>query len=335
MPFPFLNLPGELRNKIYRLLLCNKKTLGTAPGYSDFRYKWSGADPGPHCAILRVNRQLYQEGRSILYGENTFGLRVLQHCGDPRAYFMNRSRFVAKEDPVLGHVFKNFKSFEIVVEIGASYQFPRVNQAVRSVSRQLAENPELKSLNVYLEGRVQWRYPDRLHTLSNVLESLSLLRNVGCVNFYGVDPEYGQNLKSTMEGNTPLDHLPNMYDALVSYVGQRNCCRTELEEAKEALERFDVAAFKLIRAEIVVKLKWRDGVLFRYLYNHDAGMEGGKGDREAVHFRELGSLHPRRPLWGRWDLTRAKAQRLMVQLAARREREAEILPNNPTTAQPE
>ena len=58
----FLTLPPELRNKVYRLLFIAKKDLV-------FYF------PDNFClssAFLRTCRQIHEEGRSILYGENTF-----------------------------------------------------------------------------------------------------------------------------------------------------------------------------------------------------------------------------------------------------------------------
>jgi hypothetical protein len=49
-----------------------------------------------------------------------------------------------------------------------------------------------------------------------------------------------------MQGNSPLDHLPRMYDALQHYAGHFDCVEDELQEACEAIEGDDVEGFKLI-----------------------------------------------------------------------------------------
>ncbi|MCJ1407501.1 hypothetical protein MMC19_001572 [Ptychographa xylographoides] len=61
--FPFLQLPGELRNEIYRMLLHARYTLVSLQPLQRF---------GMHPAILRVSRQLYEEAKGILYHENKF-----------------------------------------------------------------------------------------------------------------------------------------------------------------------------------------------------------------------------------------------------------------------
>ena len=60
--FPFLELPGEIRNAIYGLALSSKTrfTLGL------FRFQPSMT------SILRVNKQIYLEASSVFYHENTF-----------------------------------------------------------------------------------------------------------------------------------------------------------------------------------------------------------------------------------------------------------------------
>lgn len=59
----FLDLPGEIRNYIYELLLL-------VPSPSTPRAL--GSDPPLHPQILAVCRQLHREAAEVLYGKNTF-----------------------------------------------------------------------------------------------------------------------------------------------------------------------------------------------------------------------------------------------------------------------
>lgn len=59
----FLNLPGEIRNQIYELLL-------VVPAIPDSHAL--GQTPRVHPSILAVCRQTYHEAIKILYGSNTF-----------------------------------------------------------------------------------------------------------------------------------------------------------------------------------------------------------------------------------------------------------------------
>ncbi|KAI9718931.1 MAG: hypothetical protein M1812_003815 [Candelaria pacifica] len=68
-----LLLPGEIRNKIYRHLLCGnvirmerRNLFKTRPSPSSPR-----AGNGPHLSILRVCRKTYDDALSLLYAENT------------------------------------------------------------------------------------------------------------------------------------------------------------------------------------------------------------------------------------------------------------------------
>ncbi|KAF2472846.1 uncharacterized protein BDR25DRAFT_11861 [Lindgomyces ingoldianus] len=66
--FPFLRLPSEIRNMIYReLLLC------TYPLIMFFRSAfWFENSTRAYPAILQSNRQIHDEAAAVLYGENTW-----------------------------------------------------------------------------------------------------------------------------------------------------------------------------------------------------------------------------------------------------------------------
>jgi len=63
-PAGFLNLPGELRNKIYRLILVDEKPFDF---HSPSNFQHSSA-------LLRTCHQVHKEGSEILYSENKFML---------------------------------------------------------------------------------------------------------------------------------------------------------------------------------------------------------------------------------------------------------------------
>ena len=99
---PFLALPGEIRNRIYRC------TLVTAKGYA-VQLRW---DRPLDTALLRVNKQISNEASSIFYAENTFRfpealfvgapmlqqLQTLYHVSKPKLKMM---RDVVLDVPVL------------------------------------------------------------------------------------------------------------------------------------------------------------------------------------------------------------------------------------------
>lgn len=69
-PFPFLSLPAELRNRIYKLRLCVGTCYVTDPPHTKLKRKRRK----PDVAILRCSKQTYSEAITILYGENTIYL---------------------------------------------------------------------------------------------------------------------------------------------------------------------------------------------------------------------------------------------------------------------
>ena len=70
MPFLYLNLPGEVRNQILRLLLIHRTKI-VVHHYALLHPPTPTAlDLYPN--ILLANRAIYNEGRTILYGENVF-----------------------------------------------------------------------------------------------------------------------------------------------------------------------------------------------------------------------------------------------------------------------
>lgn len=68
-----LLLPGEIRNSIYRRLLCGNVIRMGRPNIFNTqpRPRSPGADEGPYLDILRVCRTTYADCLSLLYGENT------------------------------------------------------------------------------------------------------------------------------------------------------------------------------------------------------------------------------------------------------------------------
>lgn len=62
----FLGLPGEIRNKIYRLVLVSTNIRHT-------RFVWLDRN---HLSLLLTNHQIYAEASSILYSERRFEVNI-------------------------------------------------------------------------------------------------------------------------------------------------------------------------------------------------------------------------------------------------------------------
>ncbi|CAF9937817.1 hypothetical protein IMSHALPRED_000558 [Imshaugia aleurites] len=70
---PFLALPGEIRNRIYRFALVTSRPFPV-------QLQWNRP---PDTALLRVNRQVFDEASTIFYAENTFRFPEALFVGAP------------------------------------------------------------------------------------------------------------------------------------------------------------------------------------------------------------------------------------------------------------
>lgn len=75
-PSPFLRLPRELRDEIYRYSLCQEPLIEIT------RWTLVDRDPSFKCpspGLLRTSRQIYHESIEILYSKNTFAFEKPSH----------------------------------------------------------------------------------------------------------------------------------------------------------------------------------------------------------------------------------------------------------------
>ncbi|KAK4451261.1 hypothetical protein QBC34DRAFT_424111 [Podospora aff. communis PSN243] len=75
-PFEFLQLPGEIRNRIYRLLLVQSDPIENFLIHNPFP-PYIGSPHVNLCGqLLRTCREIHSEATSILYGENTWSFTI-------------------------------------------------------------------------------------------------------------------------------------------------------------------------------------------------------------------------------------------------------------------
>ncbi|KAL8806451.1 MAG: hypothetical protein Q9182_001366 [Xanthomendoza sp. 2 TL-2023] len=96
-PFPFLRLPAEIRNHIYRECLLVEGIINPYPLYYQDQRIVPGGQVRPSVALLRVSKQVECEAQAILYGENTYHLNL-------EASFTERDRF----RPIIRPLWKRF-----------------------------------------------------------------------------------------------------------------------------------------------------------------------------------------------------------------------------------
>lgn len=260
---PLLRLPREIRDTILRLLLlCRWPIIATD-------YCRCGLGP----EVLRVNRQLYNEGLDVLYGENHFHMRIFSKHGE-HAYFLYWNHF-AEEVEFSMPLYKRIQHYIIYVEMQPWEDCHIMESAIGKVAKVLSGVPRLKHLRIEFGPYDKYYGPpvEELYEYSHVLEPFTLLRNVHRVDVIGVRPRYGQYLKDIMEGHSPVNHLPKMYDAREHLEGSFNEYEIDHQRACDAMADDDVNDFKRIRAELVQRVPRRTENALNQLFDHDAEEE--------------------------------------------------------------
>ncbi|KAM0438632.1 hypothetical protein ACHAPT_001385 [Fusarium lateritium] len=253
-----LDLPPELRTKIYRLLLRQDSVI---TGYLSVRL---------HTAILRTCRQIMSEAPPILYAGNTWAIKIMDKCGDERAYFPGSDhigKFPARPQ------IQDTRRLSITVEIQDEEEIWNVRSAIRKVCHVLSDIPRLDYVHLSLEGGGGTEAPEYCHVLKN----FGLLRGVGKVTTTGVPCVYAEYLRRRMTGSATLGHLPKMYEVLELYAGPFDFTGPLLQDAIEAMELGDAKQFKALRAQIVEQVDSHMKELADQLYDHDGQHEADYG----------------------------------------------------------
>ena len=263
-PSPFLDLPPEIRKEILRLLLICKPFIA--------RHFWG---QGLHPCVFRVNQQLYSEGVNVLYGENTFRMKIWDKkgYGDGQAEFQNCIFFPEDVSSRLPQ-YKRIKHHDIFVQLqrepeDGEEEYWTVKPVVRKVATKLSKVPALQHLRITFGVHEQSRDPGP-SGCDQVLQSFALLRKVAIVEINGAMPRYAQYLKNVMEGISRLDHLPKMYPALQHLAGSFDEYEGDIRQACTAMEEDEVERFKIIGAKLVSKVVERMEGAFNGLFDHDA-----------------------------------------------------------------
>ncbi|KXT00617.1 hypothetical protein AC578_3140 [Pseudocercospora eumusae] len=153
----FLDLPAELRNHIYRTIFVTTRSVNFAQADNFSR----------SAALLRTCRQVYEEGRSILYSENTFAIeRRTQRYGSfwesewQELGFLNVRKFI-KSVGSTNIAFIRKLSFMLEDAVPCLNPAMRTNEERRfvhdddlmSVLRHLGDHSQLQTLELHFHGR--------------------------------------------------------------------------------------------------------------------------------------------------------------------------------------
>ena len=243
---PFMQLPAELRTKIFRFLHVYHKQLHIAP---DPVYNDGDADDDDwirkpnecrhyylSAGSLRVCRQFYDEGSAILYGENTFEFSIFSHVTYEFAPFGKVDHIQYSELPL-----KKIKKYDIIVDLK---EIPSIVKAsVRRVSNVLSKFPGL-----WLKI---WFVPHQnAEDATGCLKPFFRIQNASHVDFVGVPPECAKFLKRRMEGSSHLS-LFRMNEKFQELAKIWEFPLEYLLKADEAAEDFDMVRFRRNRTQLI------------------------------------------------------------------------------------
>lgn len=237
----FMDLPAEVRNMIYRLLLVRDQTLGSEDiAHEIAELEWAQFR-GYHLqpAILRVCRQLHQEASAILNGENTFGIQIYGREFQINSRYTSESDFEAdSSDEWETRVQIFFMNLQPDIGRGMSHfrrRIPSIDKFQRVEIMIDTSNLDLKFLefdteklcssilcNMFALQHVSLRLLERsYHNPKNnhlALGPFGTLRNMRGVVIQGVPSPFAERLKGLMLGNTPQIDVKMMYFLLERFV---------------------------------------------------------------------------------------------------------------------
>ncbi len=222
--FPFLRLPAELRNEIYRLVLQKPKPNRPAPGQTwkewaeerkDQRENSLSRGPcgklGPH--LLRTCRQIYSEAASVLYEDVMFVMQA--HKGKwGRSWFKSHTRSGDRANMQLVEHLRLFLNIRCRLQ-GRNEQ---ALQLMEEVATQLEQMPHIRRLEIILNLKMSYpnprgrrprsSYPTNLWEVEKVLlEPLSHIQGIKTLYVGGMINKYSQwNLKQPLQSYTGSQH---------------------------------------------------------------------------------------------------------------------------------
>ncbi|CAK1366783.1 hypothetical protein CB0940_10152 [Cercospora beticola] len=154
----FLDLPAELRNDIYRLIFVTENATINFATPDNFSRS---------AALLRTCRQVYEEGRSILYSENAFAIeRRTQRYGSFWEHewrelgYLNVRKFMKSIGPTNTALIRRI-SFMLEDAVPCLNPSMRTNEERRfvhdddlmSVLRHLGNHAQLQTIDLHFHGR--------------------------------------------------------------------------------------------------------------------------------------------------------------------------------------
>jgi len=265
-PFHFLDLPGEVRNIIYRLrLVCDPND--DAIEIHNFFQRRTVRTTLRSGQILRTCRQVYREAVSILYGENRWKMMILNckfggGCDERYSPLWRWPVKDIKPGPSpdwpkdLPVPLTYIRRFEIFVRCANACDMPMITDGARDVGRALLHIQQFTGTIESLRLTIQlpWTWTRRLFSKEEeerdlvraLMTWLGRLRNVKHVEIYheGVSCVYVDRITRDLQSSEPSGPLPDAYEQLESSVGHIGLYKDKLNLAQLAVEREDGVGFE-------------------------------------------------------------------------------------------
>ncbi|KAH7406537.1 hypothetical protein DE146DRAFT_647761 [Phaeosphaeria sp. MPI-PUGE-AT-0046c] len=131
-PFRFFDLPGELRLRVYELLLVFPKTIDLDPA--------NARNLAPHLRLFTVSQRMHDEASRVFYSRNTF--RV----------FPIHSRYINKKHPLLAWMPRKYREHitRLELRVGPGFTSPPKHWVVDS-RLGLAAMTRVYKLRIFVE----------------------------------------------------------------------------------------------------------------------------------------------------------------------------------------
>ncbi|KAK4194703.1 hypothetical protein QBC40DRAFT_269890 [Triangularia verruculosa] len=254
----FLSLPGEIRNRIYRLLFRLDSTID-----DDCRPRLSAQ-------FLRTCRQVRDEGLPILYGENTFGFEMNNTAGPFYQTYLAPMPFERRTET-------RASRYHIVVTYTEEHKIELIRNAVRRlVNEVLAKGIQIDFIHLECDLDAEgdddnfdrrhpfaddyWVNDGGKHEVVGVLRTwLGQVRNVKEVKIEGLEKDDAALLRRRLQSDEIMGAtlLTDMYTALESQVKETAFCEGNLRKALLAIESDDMEGFKEASVAVAEALKER------------------------------------------------------------------------------
>ncbi len=220
--FPFLRLPPELRNEVYRHLLISRfasKEHGLFHVPPGMKCSW-----GTYTAVLCTNRQIFFESRSIFYGENLFTVNGFDdHLWFADKDLPSRARKSCRLAPLSVESIHQIQRWKFVFGLNPYFRtqdegilapsFHRLKRDINHLCQRMAQCHRLKEVTVaFYQGERESPEP-AFATGTGVLEPFTTIRGAEKVTIRGdLTDEYAGFLRQLMQG--PKVPSPSRFEFL-------------------------------------------------------------------------------------------------------------------------